>query len=276
MWWVTAGGEQGDSTLPAMGASPGGMLLPSPPTLRGTGCWGAAGCNTNRKAGRDPSLPSWGRKETHWVVLGAQTSCAGGCNGDTQALNRAHPRVPVLPGSSQGSPHPFMPLRCPPGAGWLLDPVNLTTRVCCHPWSGSLPGSGPRGGSRGRERGCRDPTSPLRMPAQCPSRPPLPYRAGSSADGKPGKSRGQRRENIPTNKLKEPETSKLPGPCSGVKASPVPGPQEGTIRPLLPAAGGGGCGELPRLSPGPAVPRAAGTSGWAKARGSCLNLQPAF
>lgn len=76
------------------------------------------------------------------------------------------------------------------------------------------------------------------------------------------------------------ETSKLPGPepestslggprprpCSGMKASPVPGPQEGTIRPLLPAAGGRRLQENPRLSPSPAVLKAAGTLGWAKAR----------
>lgn len=74
---------------------PGEALLPSPPTLRGTGCWGAVGCNPNRKAGRDPALPSWDRRETHWVVLRARAGHTGSRNGDTQGLNRAHPRVTI-------------------------------------------------------------------------------------------------------------------------------------------------------------------------------------
>lgn len=38
---------------------------------RGPGCRGAVGWNTNRKAGGDPALPSWDRKETRCPLLGA-------------------------------------------------------------------------------------------------------------------------------------------------------------------------------------------------------------
>lgn len=84
------------------------------------------------------------------------------------------------------------------------------------------------------------------MSVQCLSSSWLLDRSGSSADGEPGKSKRPEEGKHPDKQIKRTEeTSKLPGPEPGSTSlgvpslggeSPVPGPQEGTIHPLLPAA----------------------------------------
>lgn len=115
------------------------------------------------------------------------------------------------------------------------------------------------------------------MPAQHP--PGLRDREGSSATGsqEKAKTRGGK-ASLQTKRTEV--TSQFaglePGGSSAAAApraggEPGPGAAGGHHPPAFP-----GCLELPRISPGPAVPKAAGTPSCSKARESCSHLQPAF